>query len=233
MDLKIKGIVLKSLDSGEKDKIITVFSLEKGILRAKLKGVKNSGSKLKFAKEIFCFADFTLTEKNGFFTIISADCIDSFFNITKKYSAFLEAGRIFKIILTVSNEGEENGFLFLECLKALKTLTYENVCENVVLIKFLISLFFNQGYEFFCEKCTNCKNNLNESRWFNFDTGEVLCASCKNGFSERISFPVNNIFKIIKQTEYERLSTIKPNKEITEQALCLLEKNFERRFVTA
>ena len=58
MEEKMSGIVLSAVSVGENDKILNIFTLEKGVVSAKIKGVKKAGAKLKFASEPFCFAEF-------------------------------------------------------------------------------------------------------------------------------------------------------------------------------
>ena len=53
MSNKIKGIVISSIDYKDKDKLITIFSLEKGLITAKLTGVKNPKAKMKPLKRFF------------------------------------------------------------------------------------------------------------------------------------------------------------------------------------
>lgn len=230
MEIKTKAIVITSKDSGDKDKLITLFSLSNGIIKAKLKGVKSAKAKLKFAKEPFCFADFILNDKNGFLTVVSADCIDTFYSIITNYTHFLEASQILKMITIVGMENQPNAFLFVECLKALKTLAYSNVKENLVSIKFLLNLFYNEGYEIAFEKCSACGTLLGEYRFLNLDTGEVLCSSCKNDFYERISLPINSVLKLVANSEYDTLENLKLDKANVSLALSILFKNFEKRF---
>ena len=63
MEEKISGIVLGGISFGENDKILNIFTLEKGVISAKIKGVKKAGAKLKFASEPFCFAEFIFMKK--------------------------------------------------------------------------------------------------------------------------------------------------------------------------
>ena len=63
---RLKGIVISAKDFKEADKLLTLFTLEKGIVYAKLVGVKKPNAKLKPAKEIFCFADFDVVSKGEF-----------------------------------------------------------------------------------------------------------------------------------------------------------------------
>ena len=70
MEEKYSGIVLGGVSFGENDKILNVFTLEKGVISAKIKGVKKAGAKLKFASEPFCFAEFVFSVKGDKRTVI-------------------------------------------------------------------------------------------------------------------------------------------------------------------
>lgn len=50
MEEIVNGIVLRAVDYKDSDKIITLFTIEKGIITAGAKGVKKAGAKLKFAR---------------------------------------------------------------------------------------------------------------------------------------------------------------------------------------
>jgi hypothetical protein len=69
VDEKVKGIVISSKDYKDNDKLLTLFTLEKGIVFAKIVGVKKPNAKLKAVKELFCFAEFDLARKGDFLTI--------------------------------------------------------------------------------------------------------------------------------------------------------------------
>ena len=45
MEEKLSGIVLSGINYGESDKIINVFTPEKGVVSAKMKSVKKAGAK--------------------------------------------------------------------------------------------------------------------------------------------------------------------------------------------
>ena len=68
-DLIVTAVVLNSIDYKEKDKLVKLFTAETGVISAVLKGVKSANSKLKFACQPFCFAEFELVKKGEFYTI--------------------------------------------------------------------------------------------------------------------------------------------------------------------
>ena len=79
MEEILHGIVLGSVSYGDNDKILTVFTLERGSVCAKIKGVKKAGAKLKFASEPFCFAEFVFSKSGERRTVIGASLLDSFY----------------------------------------------------------------------------------------------------------------------------------------------------------
>ena len=81
MEEKARGIVLGGVNFGESDKILKIFTLEKGVVSAKIKGVKKAGAKLKFASEPFCLVEFIFSVSSGRRTIIGASLIDSFYPV--------------------------------------------------------------------------------------------------------------------------------------------------------
>ena len=60
MEKKVNGIVIRAVSYGESDKILTIYTLEEGLVSARIKGVKKAGAKLKACSEPFCFAEFVL-----------------------------------------------------------------------------------------------------------------------------------------------------------------------------
>ncbi len=229
MEQKTKAVVLKSAKSGDKDFLVTLFSLEKGIIRAKLRSAASPKAKLKFAKEQFCFAEFILTEKNGFYTIINADLLDSFNNIAQNYEKFLEANQIFKAVLKAFPYQQKRPSIFLNVLKALKTICYQNTQANLALAKFYLQLFTAEGYLFSTSACNSCQQKLGSNVFVDFDTGQMLCFSCKTPYSQKISFTTSSVLKLISQTDFESLHNLKINALNLENAVKVLQINFEKR----
>ena len=57
--------MIRAVDYGENDKILTLLSAERGKISAGIKGVKKAGAKLKFAAQPFCLAEYVLTGRGG------------------------------------------------------------------------------------------------------------------------------------------------------------------------
>jgi DNA repair protein RecO (recombination protein O) len=229
-EFRVKGIVISSIDYKEKDKLITIYTLELGKITANLKGVKNANAKLKFASQIFCFADFVLSKTGEFYTVITADQIESFFNLTKDYDKFLIGEILLEIVNIVCLSNEINEGYFLTLLKCLKIITYENFNNYIVLIKFLLHTFKISGYDINFDACFSCRSLLLDSIYFNFDDGTINCKNCAGINSVELTKKEFAYLKIIHSSDFEKLSTIKADANELINLIMMLTKNFENKF---
>lgn len=227
---KIKGIVISSKDYKENDKILTIFSLEKGVVYAKIVGVKKPGAKLKAAKEIFCFADFEIVSKGDFSTVTSANVIETFFNITSDIDKFYSGCTILEILKVVGRENQPNQALFIETLKILQMLAYENIDCKLIEMRFLIDIFSAMGYQLALSKCASCGEEFRQKRFFLPSEGEIVCNYCKSLDAIEISPLVHNALRLTADCELEKLKTLKLSDQATTSALNLLKENFKFRF---
>lgn len=223
---KVKAIVIGGVNIKEKDRLITIFSLEQGKMVVSMKGVRGEKAKLKSAKEIFCFGDFVIEEGKNSNIVTAVDIIDNFFELTKNLDKYYEACAILDIINHIATE--PNAQLFIELLKALKTLCYDDVKKYYVIDKFLMSIFKSMGYGFLTENCSSCGATLS-IKYFNYQVGEIVCPACKNNLCDPISGAVYSAMRLLDDLSYEKLSTLKLGGMGEVQAFNILSKNYEYR----
>jgi hypothetical protein len=65
MNEKVNGITLRTVNYKDSDRILTLFTLEKGKITANARGVRKANAKMKQVAEPFCFAETILAEKSG------------------------------------------------------------------------------------------------------------------------------------------------------------------------
>lgn len=222
---KVKAIVIGGQNVKEKDRLVSLFTLEKGKMFVSMRGVRGDKAKLKWAKEIFSFGEFVVEE--GKINIVTGvDIIDNFYDLSKDIDKYYEGCAILDIVSKVITE--PNPPLFIEVIKALKTLCYDNVKKYYVLDKFLLSLFSGMGYRFLNDKCSSCGSVL-QQKYFNYEVGEIICAGCVNALCDKVSDACYSAMRILEKTEYEKLSTVKLGGMGEVQAYNLLTKNYQFR----
>lgn len=222
---KVKGIVLGGINYKEKDKLVKLYTLEKGKITVTMRGVRGDKAKLKFAKEVFCFGEYIIEEgKTNIVT--SVDVIDSFYGISQNIEKYYEGCAILDIVDKFSQES--NPALFIEIIKALKSLCYDNLPKYYVIDKFLLIFLNNLGYFFMTDKCASCGATLG-ARYINLDFGELVCPSCKTAMCVSISESCYSAMRILSKTDYDKLGTVRLGGMGEVQTFNILCKDYEWR----
>ena len=224
--VKVRAIVLKSSNVRDKDALVCLYSLELGKIFVSMKGVRGEKAKLKFAKEIFCFGEYILEQTKSNFIVTGVDIIDNFYDLSKDIDKYYEGCTILDIVDKV--ETQSNPPLFVEIIKALKALCYDNVKKYYCISKFLSSIFTGMGYKFLSDRCSSCGSILGK-KYFNLDIGEIVCPGCKTYLCVPVSDLCFSSLKILDMTDYDNLKNIKLKEEGITQAFNLLCKNFQWR----
>ncbi len=230
-EIKVKAIVLKSLDYKEKDKLLNLFSLENGKITAALKGVKSPKAKLKFAGEPLNLVEYTLVNRNGKLTVTGATLISSFFSIATNYSSFTCACVMQEILNKILNEGEDNSEIFVLILKIFKLMQEEQEKSLLILLKFYLELLKILGFAIKFDSCLNCGKTFLNDAYFSFDNGSFVCEKCKNFYDVLVPENDFNCFTRLNEASIESCTFINlKGRELF--LLNILNKNLEMRCFT-
>lgn len=229
MSYETKAIVISSKDSKDKDKEVLLYSIDKGKIFAKFKGVKNQKSKLKAGKEVFTFGDFSVEEGKAGNIVTGVNIVDSFQNIVQDIDKYFEACSIFDIVKNIPISECDPKF-FVSIIKSLRTLNYEKTQKNIVFFKFLIDFFENNGFNFDFTRCSSCNAKLTGKKYINPDIGEIVCVGCKQNTYIEVDENIVSAINILKNTNYENLSSVKVPEIVSNNLLSFLTRNFEWRF---
>ena len=69
---KTEGIVLRETEYKDADKLLTVLTREHGKMTLRARGVKSGRSRSKAACQLLTFSEFTVSEKQGRYTVTEA-----------------------------------------------------------------------------------------------------------------------------------------------------------------
>ena len=225
-----KAIVIKSVPYKDNDKILTLLTAEYGKISANLKGANKPKSKLKFAGQNFCFAEFNLMQYGQNHSVKTATEIESFFDIAKNFQNLSIGSSMLEIDDKITKEGELCYPIFLNTLKALQTLVFSSVNSKIVLIKFMLETFKFCGYQLVFDKCKNCGAKFNNNIFMNIETGAFVCSLCKTQECMQISLGAFNVMKYISSTDYTSLKSISAHEHHLDEILVLLNANFTGKF---
>lgn len=141
--VKVKGIILKRIDFGEADRVITVFSEELGKISVIAKGVRRITSRRAGNVELLNFVSLGLYKKRGF-TLVEAKSLRDFAgiksNLNTSFAGFYVAELLERL---VAEEQRHSGVLDL-VLIALDAL--EANPRQIIIRAFEVKLLVNLGF---------------------------------------------------------------------------------------
>lgn len=229
-EIKIKAIVLSSTDYREKDKIVNLFSLELGQVSCILKNCRTTNYKLPFAYSPFSFAEFELIKKEEMFFIKNSTLIENFYSICENYEKYIVGNNILEVLLKCNKPFENNQLLFINTLKILNNLAFEDVNENLLILKFLLGTLKVNGYKLNFKICNTCNLPYINKVYLNLQNGEFECGSCKSNFSVLVENKIFNLLAKINNTQIEDLKDLEAEENIINDSIKLIILNIENRF---
>jgi len=134
--IKTEAIILKSADSNEVDRLLTIYSEKLGKISISAKGVKKLESKLRYSVEPISYVRIILVEGKNFLILKDATIVDQFLKIKKNLDKIKIAQKLAELI-DEAIVGEEKD----EDIWKLILLTFRSINDDRVLLKSAISDF--------------------------------------------------------------------------------------------
>ena len=184
----IDGLVLRDIDVGESDRLLTVLTAEQGKIRIRVKGVGSMKSKALAMSRVFTYANFEYYEKSGNRWFAGGSINDNFFGLSSDIEALALASYVVNIADEVSGEGVPAHEILRATLNTLYAI--EQKLKPFALIKGAYELFaaFRSGFEPDLSGCSDCGVEAGESFYLDVMNGAVVCAECMSsrGVGEKI-----------------------------------------------
>lgn len=195
------------MDLGEADKILTIYTLDFGKLRAVAKGVRRPSSKLGGHVDDFAYADMMLARGRDLDVVTQSQTIDSFRPLREELSRTSYGYYVAELVDSFNEDRMENRPLFDLLVTTFKLLSTET--EIPVLMRFFeLHLLDLVGYRPELAHCVRCRAEIQpEENYFSPALGGVVCSACgpSEGSAVRISV---NALKLLRHLQ--RLTTFPP-----------------------
>lgn len=173
----VRGLVLRATDIGESDRLLTVYTEERGLITAMAKGARSLKSRLMAVSTLYCFAEFVLYEKGEHLWVREGTVIESFFDIRSSLAGLALAGYICEVMLAVTVEEPDRDLLRL-ALNSLYAIAGKKYPLPTVKAAFEVRISALLGFMPDILGCRACGERHGD---FSFDItdGNLLCSACR------------------------------------------------------
>lgn len=190
MYLTIRGLVTRVTAYNDTDALLTVLSSEQGKLTVKARGLRRKNSPLTAPCQLLAYAEFTLFEYRGMYTVNEAHSIELFTGLRKDLFKLSLATYFAQICDVIAQEDIVNPQLLSLILNSLYAMDKLNLSLSQVKAVFELRSACFAGYTPYLDACYNCGGS-NPDR-FNISEGRLECAGCKATGDNSIRLPISS-----------------------------------------
>jgi DNA repair protein RecO (recombination protein O) len=185
---RAQAIVLSHIEYGEADRILKLFTLEKGKISAIAKGVRKIRSRKAGHLQPFTRVDLFLAKGRNLDIITQAETIDPYSGLRGDLERVAYAAYVMELLDRFTYEEGQNIGLFRLLADTLSRLEKQSNAETVVHY-FEVRLLDLLGFRPQLFECVDCgREVLEEDQYFSPLVGGVLCPKC--GPSRAEAWPV-------------------------------------------
>ncbi|MDP2671589.1 MAG: DNA repair protein RecO [bacterium] len=207
-----EGIVLKRSDFGEADKLLTIFTKNKGKIRALAKGIRRVSSRRAGNVELLNHSKLFFSESKNFNILTEATTISSFQTLKEDLEKISYGYKIAEIIDRLFDSEQEARGSFGLLLEALERINSAQDLGQAQLFRsaFEIKILDKAGFRPQLFVCTKCTRPLQaESQRLSPGMGGLLDKNCS---SESLARPVSveaiKILRFLLEEDWEQIKKL-------------------------
>jgi len=189
----VEAVIISHRDFGEADRLVTLFSLEGGKIRALAKGVRKISSRKAAYLEPFMHSKLVLARGKTFWIITQADSIRNSLKIRDSLEKTGQTAYVMELVDRFSVEDEPDHAVFRLLVKMLECI---NLGEGVfgALRFFELRLLDRAGFRPDLTNCVDCSRKITaQDQYFSTTQGGVLCPDCGKMHNHASKVSVNTL----------------------------------------
>ncbi|EIJ78911.1 DNA repair protein RecO [Bacillus methanolicus PB1] len=205
---KCEGIVLRTIDYGETNKVVTLFTREWGKIGVMARGAKKTNSRLSAVTQIFTYGYFLIQKSRGLGSLQQGEIISSMRSIREDIFLTAYASCIVELTDKSTEDNKPNSYhfeLLLEILKFINEGYDLDILMNIYEMKMLNSLGLYPELNH-CAICGSTDGHFS----FSIREGGFICHRCleKDPYAFKISAATAKLLRLFYYFDISRLGNI-------------------------
>jgi DNA repair protein RecO (recombination protein O) len=224
---KCEGIVIRTADYGETNKIVTLYTREWGKVGVMARGAKKPNSRLAAITQLFSYGYFLIQKGSGLGNLQQGELISTFRAVREDIIITAYASYILELADKCTEEKKPNPYFFELLYQTLNFLNEEYDCDILVHI-FEMKMLNPLGLYPNLNNCSVCKQTEGQ---FSFSIREngFICHRCleKDPYHFKISTATLKLLRIFYYLDLSRLGTISVKDETKKELKTVIDAYYE------
>lgn len=178
--IKTGGIVIREVNTGEADKIVTIFTRSSGKISAYAKSARRPRSKFVAGTQFLCYSNLVLFKGRDMYSLNSCDVVEPFYEIRNDVVRLTYSAYIADIVNDMIQEEQPAAKSLQLLLNTFYMLSKTDKSPELITRIFEIRFLSILGYAPGVRACINCGNEETDEVFFSFKKCGLLCNECLN-----------------------------------------------------
>lgn len=205
---RVEGIVIRSMDYGESNKIVTLLTKTNGKAGVLIRGAKKVKSRHSSLAQPFTYGEYQYFRSSGLGTLNHGEIIESHHDLRMHLDLSAYASYAAELTDRTLQEEEPSGFYF-EQLKACLAALGEGKDPQIVTNLYEMRILDLAGYAPELEECVSCGNRVGPFK-LSAHAGGILCARCgsRDPSASQLTEGAYKLLRLFKGMDMRRLGSI-------------------------
>lgn len=218
---RTEGIVLRTRNLGEADKIVTLYTKTNGKILAVARGSRRIRNRLLGPTQIFTHGRYLIFNGKNLDSLSQGDIVSSFQDLREDLDKMAATMYISELMDALIEPGEASQEVFSLLLNTLKMLSEDQI--NHALRVFELRFAKYLGYEPQLNNCINCGESPAKDIFFSRQGG-IVCQQCRSQLLpvQALSRGTWELAKRILDWDWSRISILHPSEHsLAELEVCM------------
>lgn len=223
---RVEGVVLRHADWGETDRLLTLYTRERGKLRAIAKGARKIRSRKAGHLEPFTRVTLQLARSHDLPIVTQADTLDAYLPIHENLVKTSQAAYIVELIDRFTYEDDTENYGIFRLLTEVLSRLEKEPDPWLAIRYYEVRLLDLLGYRPHWFECANCGREIKaEDQYFSAARGGVLCPSCGRALPGAwpISLEALKYLRHFQRSTYTEAQKARPLLEVRNEVESLLQ----------
>ncbi len=215
-----KGLLIGSLEIGEADRVVVLYTEDFGKLRLAARGCRRMKSRMMGSTQLLTLVDVVFFKKrHGLHRLTQSDIITGFPRLRGDFRRMMSALYVIELLNAITPEAEPNPPVF-RLTNLILNLMHEGGDSDTLLLLYEMRLTSILGYQPHLDTCVKCRRQLADVKQTTFcaSMGGIVCDPCMSAHTRGITLSLGslNFYRQalkISPDKLGRLSLSQPSKK--------------------
>jgi DNA repair protein RecO (recombination protein O) len=224
---RVEAVVLRHADWGEADRILTLYTRERGKVRAIAKGARRIRSRKAGHLEPFTRVTLQLAKGRDLLIVTQAETLDAYLALGANLVKTGYASYVIELLDRFTYEDENENNAIFRLLTEILSRIASDADPWLAIRYYEVRLLDLLGFRPHLFECANCGEEIRAvDQFFSPAAGGVLCPKCGKGLPGvwSVSVEALKVFRHLQRSTYSEAQRARPVPEVRNELETLMQK---------